>query len=687
MISETTRIGSVEVTLETGQIATLAGGSVVLRQGDTLILAAATAATHPKPVPFLPLTVEYREMLAAAGRIPGSYQRREGRLNDHEVLTSRLVDRTVRALFPKTWRCDTQLIINVMSYEPGTDPAALAIVAGAAALHISDIPWDGPAAGCRVSRCQGSLVAMASADERKAADIDLVVSMAGDGLIMVEGEADAVAEADVIAALTHAGEALAPVQEALDRLREKAGRPKRAAPPAPPTPESVALAVESIRDDVAKALSDTDRERRRDEIRRLRASALDGLQAEATSEEVKGLGDALQTALADLEHQLVRAMVLDSGRRLDGRPLDQVRDIQIQPGWLPRAHGSAVFTRGQTQAVVSCTLGAKRSSQEIETLDGPTRHPFMLHYSFPPYSVGEVRPLRGVGRREVGHGHLARRALAPVLPAPDAFPYTIRIFSEITQSNGSSSMASICGGSLALMNAGVPITAPVAGVAMGLVHDGERTAVLTDILGDEDHHGDMDFKVAGTADGITALQLDSKMGRVPGELLHRALSQAREARQHILGRMADAVPATRDQPAQHAPRATTLKIRPNRIRDLIGQGGKNIQGVSRDTGVQIDVNDDGAVAVWADANADLDAALARIEDLTGEPEVGGIYDGRVTGVKHFGAFVRLFEGVEGLVSAAQLERSNLESPNMGDTIRVKVRGVDERGRINLETSS
>ncbi len=693
-IRETVTVGAVEISLETGWIAPQAAGSVVLRQGETVILAAVSRDESPRKLPFLPLTVEYREPMAAAGRVPGSYLRREARPSDRETLTSRLIDRTVRALFPKLWRHETQLFVTVMSHDADSDAGALGIIAAAAALHISDIPWDGPAGGVRVvghgaSRGTGgesALIALPTVAERKGAELDVIVSAGPGGLVMVEGDASCLPEARLVEALEHAVTSLDPVFATLDRLRAAAGKEKLPAPEAPAEPDAVAKARAAVRAPLGEALRETDRTKRRAAIQAVEATAVadarGGLGEDADDDAAEALERAVKDAARDVQHELIRRMVLDEGRRLDGRSTDDVREITVESGYLPKAHGSAVFTRGQTQAIVTATLGGERDGQDVESPHGVTRSRFLLHYNFPPYSVGEVRPLRGPGRREIGHGHLARRALLPVLPDKESFPYVMRVVSDITSSNGSSSMASVCGGCLALLDAGVPLAATVAGVAMGLVHDGEKTAVLTDILGDEDHHGDMDFKVAGTAAGITALQLDNKMGQVPRPLLEQALEQARRARVHIIERMEASLPKERKL-SKNAPRAATRKIRRNRIRDLIGAGGKVIQGISRETGVQIDVDDDGNVTVFAQAGADMDEALRRIDEVTGEPKVGVVYEGTVSGVKDFGTFVRLFGSVEGFLSREELARDEQAPPRDRAKIKVLVRGVDERGRVAL----
>jgi polyribonucleotide nucleotidyltransferase len=686
------RVGGYDIALETGRIARQAHGSVLIRQGDTVILVSVVAADQPRAgVDFFPLTVEYRERFSAAGRFPGGYRKREGRISDHEILASRLVDRTIRPLFPEGFHNETQLQATVLSFEPGTDPEVLAITGAAAALHISDIPFHGPVAGVRVAKtAEGAWAVFPGALERAGASLDLVVSIGPGGLVMMEGEGKEIPEEDLIEAVRRAEEAVRPLHDLLDEVRRETGKEKRGT--AQPAPESeLAAYVRRIAEGPAsEAMRVVGKKERALALEAARRKVLDellSLHEEADpSVVVEQLDREVGAQFAVLESEIVRQSILEEGVRVDGRGPRQIRPIQCAVGVVPRVHGSALFTRGETQALIVTTLGTGQDEQEVETLCGVERERFQLFYNFPPYSVGEIRPLRGPGRREIGHGNLARRALAAVLPSLDAFPYTIKVESEVTESNGSSSMASVCGGCLALMDAGIPITRPVAGIAMGLIQNGDRAVVLSDILGVEDHLGDMDFKVAGTENGVTAVQLDNKVGTLPFDLLQAALTQAREGRLHILNEMKKALARPRPDLAPLAPRIAVLHIRPHRIRDLIGPGGRNIQDVQASTGVRIDVNDEGLVRIYAGEAGALAQATRRVRDLTGEPEVGKYYRGTVTGVKEFGCFVRLFQGIEGLVHVSELAdgpvRDVASVAAEGDSMVVKVLGADG-GRIQL----
>lgn len=664
-------VGGRTLRLETGGICRQASGSVLLTWGDTVLLAVVTAAQRPTRLPYMPLKTEYRRKLSSAGRIPGGFERREGKANELEVLTSRLVDRSIRPFFPSTWCYDTLLLLHPLSYDPESDVPALAITAAAAALNASTIPWRVPLAAVRVGRVDGRLVAFPSREQRQAADLDLIVSVSRDGIVMLEGGADEVPEPVVLEAFQLAQQAAAPLLDAVEALRDQVGATAREAPAAA---EDVALSER-----VAQALEQPLREAlavpaKQDRYHAIDAALTDGLGGlDLADDEQDAAGDAAQA----LKKRLIREGIV-AGQRLGGRTPTEVREITCRAGWLPRTHGSSLFTRGETQAIVTATLGTARDAQRIETLDGELRQRFLLHYNFPSFSVGEVGPVRGPGRREIGHGHLARRALVAVLPSEEDWPYTVRVESTITESNGSSSMATVCGATLALLDAGVPLRRPVAGIAMGLVQEGDRVVVLSDILGDEDHVGDMDFKVAGTTQGVTAIQLDNKLGALPVEVMEQALEQARAGRVHILERMATALDTPRSTPNRHAPRVERVTIRPNRIGSLIGPGGSNIKQIRADTGAELDVQDDGTVTVTApDADA-LAAAVARVHDATGLPTVGTHYDARVVSVKEFGVFVRIFEGIEGLLHGATLP--------LGSAVRVHVTGVDERGRLQIERS-
>ena len=677
--TETVLLGGREVSFETGAIARQASGAVLLREGDTVLLAVVSAAKTPSTSSYMPLMTDYRQKLAAAGKIPGGYGKREGRANELETLISRLVDRSIRPFFPDAWRCDTQVLISPLSYDPECDLPVLAIAAASAALNLSDVPWSVPLAGVRVTQAPGQDApeAFPGAAARERASLDLVVSVSPDGVVMLEGGAREASEDEVLAALSLAQAEAAPLQATLERLRAAAGKPKRPAPEAsPPAPELAALepalrarAAERL----AGALEVTVKLERYEALDAL-AQELMAWAASSLPEQAAAARDYARGVFDALKKEQIRAGIC-AGKRLGGRRPDEIREISGRAGWLPRTHGSALFTRGETQALVTCTLAGLNETQRLETVAGEVRQRLMLHYNFPSYSVGEVRPDRGPGRREIGHGHLARRALLGVLPGPAEFPYTIRIESTITESNGSSSMASVCGGSLSLCDAGVPLPRPVAGIAMGLVREGEQTVVLSDILGDEDHVGDMDFKVAGTTAGITAIQLDNKLGALPREVMVQALEQAKAGRIHILGEMEKVLQGPRAALSAHAPKVETLQIEPQRIRSLIGTGGATINGIRRELSVEIDVAEDGLVTVYGVSPESLLAARERIHDLTGLPVLGQAIRGRVTGVKHFGSFVRLFEGIEGLLHGEQLR--------MGGEVDVKVTGVTNDGKLEI----
>jgi polyribonucleotide nucleotidyltransferase len=659
------RVGEREVRLESGAVARQAGGAVLLTSGRLVLLAAATADAAPTRLSYMPLTTEYRLRHSAAGRIPGGYDRREARPTEPETLTSRLIDRSIRPFFPEAWSHDTQVIVQPLSHDPAEDAAVLGITAAAAALALSDVPWAGPVAGVRIGLRDGRPAVLS--DPREAADgeLDLVVSCSRDGIVMVEGGAREVPEDLVHEAFSLALATARPVVDALDALAE-GGRPKR------PTPERRAASeqVERVREqgrprlEAALALAD-----KRERYRAL-DEAVDSLVGELDDQD---RADA-RAALGDLKAELVREGVLE-GRRIGGRGPEDVRPIGGRAGWLPSCHGSSLFTRGETQAIVTCTLGFGRDAKSVETLDGELRERFLLHYNFPPYCVGEVKPLRGPGRREVGHGHLARRALLPVLPSEDEAPYTIRLESLITESNGSSSMATVCGGTLALLDAGLPIARPVAGIAMGLVQEGERHVVLSDILGDEDHVGDMDFKVCGTERGVTAIQLDNKLGSLPEAVMREALDQAREGRLLILGEMAKVLGAPRTALAPHAPRAVTLAIEPSRIGSLVGPGGKTIRALEEELSVKIEIEPSGRVRVYGTSAEGVGRARTRVHDLTGIPRLDEVVSGVVVAVQPFGSFVRLYEGIEGLLPDERLE--------VNQRLSVRCRGVNARGKIEL----
>ncbi len=677
-----------ELVIETGRLAKQANGAALVRFGDTVVLVTACASDKEREsIDFFPLVVNYVEKTYAAGKIPGGYFKREGRPSSFETLVCRLIDRPIRPLFPSTFRCETQVIATVLSADEHNDPAINALIGAGAALHVSDIPFDGPIAGLRVGRLDGQFVLNPTYEQQEDSDVDLVVAVGPDGIVMVEGGANFVPEEVIVDALTFAREAAQPMLEALEALRKAAGKPKR------PVPEPVhdAALEQELRDLVwepmTQAIQIRDKIERYGRLSAIFDEAVARLAERHGEEAIAARTRELKGYYGNFKSQYLRHLVLDEGRRIDGRKLDEVRPIEVQAGLLPRTHGSALFQRGETQVVCTVTLGTAQDEQHIDTLTGDWRKSFMLHYNFPPFSVGEVRPLRGPSRRDIGHGALAERGVEKVLPSQDVFPYTIRVVSEVLESNGSSSMATVCGASLALMDAGVPVSGPVAGIAMGLIQEGDRIAILTDILGDEDHLGDMDFKVVGNAEGITSLQMDIKIKGLSRQVLADALEQARRARLHVLERMNAELAAPRPHLSPHAPRIFTVLINPERIRDLIGPGGKHIRGIVEQTGATIDVDDDGTVRVAA---VDEDAAREAIELIRGyteECEVGKIYLGQVVKVTDFGAFVQILPGTDGLVHISELSHEHVrrveDVVKVGDEILVKVIAIDSSGRVKL----
>jgi polyribonucleotide nucleotidyltransferase len=683
-------LGGRDLVIETGRLARQAGGAALVQYGETMVLVTACAAREPKEaIDFVPLTCDYIEKTFAAGKIPGGFFKREGRPTEKETLTSRLIDRPCRPLFPKGWNYETQLIATVMSADPENNPDVLAVCGAGAALALSDIPFHGPVGAVRVGRVEGQLVVNPTFKQMEQSDLDIIMAATPDAIVMVEGGAAMVSEEVMLNALEFGHQSLRPFFEAMVRLREKAGKPTRAFEPKKPD-EAVARRVEELAAGrLREALSikaKHDRYAALDELERWIVEILcaekDGVPGELTGREKE-----VEDAFDRLKKNVLRRTVLSERRRIDGRALDEIREITCEVSVLPRTHGSALFTRGETQAMVTTTLGTSQDEQRIDGLLEETTKAFMLHYNFPPYSVGEVKFLRAPSRREIGHGALAERSLFRVIPGEDKFPYTIRVVSEILESNGSSSMATVCGASLALMDAGVPILAPVAGIAMGLIKEGNDVAVLSDILGDEDHLGDMDFKVAGTRDGITALQMDIKIGGLSREILERALYQAREGRLFILDKMAETLPAPRKELKQHAPRIVTIYIKPERIRDVIGPGGKTIKGIIEETGVAIDVEDDGKVSIAATSEEAGNKAVKIIRSLTREAEVGQYYLGTVKRITDFGAFIEILPGVDGLVHISELAKERVKRVTdvvrEGDEVLVKVINIDREGKIRL----
>jgi polyribonucleotide nucleotidyltransferase len=660
-----------------------AGGAAVVSYGETVVLVTVTATNEAREgVDFFPLTVDYQERTFAAGKIPGGFFKREGRPSEREILTSRLVDRALRPLFPDGFFCETQVVASVLSVDRENDADAIAMIGASAALQVSDIPFRGPIAGVRIGRIKGALVVNPLQSQFESSDINLFVAAGRDAIIMVEGGAKVASEEDMLEALFLAQESIQPVLDAQDEIMRVAGKPKRTIVP---VSRDEAL-LERLRGLAADKLRTAFLTPAKHE----RAAAVSSVKKEvkaSLAEEYAGREKEIGGLLEELESESLRSMVVHEKKRVDGRGVTDIRPITCEVGVLPRTHGSALFTRGETQALVVATLGTGSDEQKIDALIGEQYKKFMLHYNFPAFSVGEVRPLRGPGRREIGHGALAERAIAAVAPEEKGFPYTIRVVSEVLESNGSSSMATVCGGTLSLMDAGVPLKAPVAGIAMGLIKEGEEICILSDILGDEDHLGDMDFKVAGTADGVTALQMDIKISGVTREIMRTALYQAREGRMFILEQMARVLPAPREEVSEYAPRITTLKVKQDRIRDLIGPGGKMIRSIIEETGVKIDVEDDGTVYVASADGDSMTKAIAKINRVTAEAEIGKVYKGTVRKIVDFGAFVEILPGTDGLVHISQLGPGRVRRVSdvlkEGDEILVKVLEIDRQGKIRL----
>jgi len=677
--------GAHKVTLETGRIARQATGAVLVSIDNTTVLCTVVGAKSAKEgQDFFPLSVHYQERTYAAGRIPGGFFKREGRPSEKETLTSRLIDRPIRPLFPEGFQNEVQVICTVLAAEKDQDPDIAAMIGTSAALAVSGIPFNGPIGGARVAYSDATgYILNPSYSTLATSKLDMVVAGTKDAVLMVESQADELSEDQMLGAVLFAHQEMQPVIQVIEELAREAGKPRWDwQPPAPNTALMKALA-DGFKEQLGEAYRIIEKQVRYARVNVLKDQAvaqLAGEGSEFTADDVKGL-------FKDLEASIVRNRILHSEPRIDGRDNKTVRPISVQIGVLPKVHGSALFTRGETQAIGVATLGTTRDAQLIDALEGERKDNFMLHYNFPPYSVGEAGRMGGVGRREVGHGRLARRALTAMLPAPDAFPYTIRIVSEITESNGSSSMASVCVGSLAMMDAGVPLKAPVAGIAMGLVKEGERFAVLTDILGDEDHLGDMDFKVAGTANGVTALQMDIKIQGITEQIMEIALGQALEARLHILGQMNQVISTSRSTLSDNAPSMTTVKIDAEKIRDLIGKGGATIRSICEETQAQIDIDDDGTVRIYGADKAATDAAVQRVLGITAEAEIGKVYEGTVSRIVDFGAFVTILPGKDGLVHISQIANQRVENVSdylkEGQQIKVKVLDVDQRGRIKL----
>lgn len=671
-----------KLTIETGKIAKQAGGSVVVRWGDSVVLVTATSAAHPKPnQSFFPLTCDYREYTYAAGKIPGGYIKREGRMSEKETLTSRMIDRPLRPLFPEGYLTETQIIAMVLSADPEHDPGILGIVGAGAALAISDIPFHHLVSAVRVGIVDGKYVSNPTYTETRASKLNMIVAGSDQGLVMVEAGAQEVTEEEVLGGLEHGLNSCKQIIDVLKQLVAAAGKTKKVFEPKPIDADLVAKIDKAIRAELIDALNTQKYEKLES------CARVDALNERVVAEAAEEQKDEANKAFHLLKERVFRDEMLEARRRPDGRAFDQIRNIWGEVGALPRTHGSAIFTRGETQALVTATLGTKDDEQRVELLEpGESFKRFMLHYNFPPFSVGEVGFMRGPGRREIGHGALAERSISAVLPDEAKFPYTLRVVSDILESNGSSSMATVCGASLALMDAGVPISAPVGGVAMGLVKEGDKYAILTDIAGAEDHYGDMDFKVAGTKSGITALQMDIKVANVTTALMKEALEQARQGRLFILDKMSQILAETRTDMSPYAPRIYTVKIPQDKIRDVIGPGGKVIRGIIEQTGVKIDVEDDGTVHVASNDPVAAKKALQIIGDLTATAEVGKTYLGKVVRIVDFGAFVEIFPGTDGLLHISEIAENRVKEVRdelkEGDQILVKVIGL-EGNKIKL----
>ena len=675
--------GGRKLVLETGKIARQADGAVMARYGDTIVLCTAVGVRSTKPgQDFFPLTVNYQEKAFAAGKIPGGFFKREGRPSEHEVLVSRLIDRPIRPLFPEGFRNEVQVIATVLSHDMENDPDIVAMIGCSAALTLSGIPFFGPVGAARVGHIDGQYVLNPTRNQRDGSKLELVVAGTNDGVLMVESEAHELTEEVMLGAVTFGHEQMKPVIQAIIELAEHAAKDPWPLPE--PTPEQAALEArvrELAQGPLAEAYKESAKAARHDLVAAAKKQVIDTLAAEGLDPE------ALKPILKQVEAEVVRNGILDTGLRIDGRDTKTVRPILAEVGVLPRAHGSALFTRGETQALCVATLGTGQDEQVIDALEGERRENFMLHYNFPPYSVGEAGRMGSPGRREIGHGKLAYRAIHPVLPSKDTFPYTMRVVSEITESNGSSSMATVCGTSLALMDAGVKLARPVAGIAMGLIKEDRGFAVLSDILGDEDHLGDMDFKVAGTEQGVTSLQMDIKITSITPEIMRIALDQARDGRMHILGEMAKAISGARSDVAATAPRITVITVPKEKIREVIGTGGKVIRDIVEQSGAKVDIEDDGTVKIAATSEESSQKAIDMIRGIVAEPEVGVIYNGKVVKTAEFGAFVNFLGSRDGLVHISELQQGRANKTTdvvkEGDQVKVKVLGFDDRGKVKL----
>jgi len=673
--------GGTPLVMETGKVARQADGAVMVSLGGTTVLCTAVAAHSPRPgQDFFPLTVNYQEKAFAAGKIPGGFFKREGRPSENETLVSRLIDRPIRPLFPSSFKCETQVICTVLSHDMENNPDIAALVGASAALTLSGVPFFGPIGAARIGWINGEYVLNPTVEQMEETELDLVMAGTHEGVLMVESEAKELSEEIMLGAVNFGHDAIKPVIDAIIDLAESCAKEPRQLPEEPAEADEIKAVLAEFTSEFEAAYKIADKSERQAALSTVRTAAKEKL-----GDDYDGV--LVGSLVKSLEADIVRGAILETGTRIDGRDTKTVRQIVSEAGFLPRAHGSALFTRGETQAMVVATLGTGQDEQIIDALVGESRSNFMLHYNFPPYSVGEAGRTGSPGRREIGHGKLAWRAIRPLLPAKEEFPYTIRLVSEITESNGSSSMATVCGSSLALMDAGVPMARPVAGIAMGLIKEGDKYAVLSDILGDEDHLGDMDFKVAGSQAGVTSLQMDIKITSITSEIMEIALDQAREGRLHILDEMAKALQSAREVLADSAPKITTLQIPVDKIRDIIGPGGKIIREICETTGAKIDIDDDGTVKVAAVTGTSGEAAVARIRDIVAEPELGVIYNGKVVKTVDFGAFVNFLGAKDGLVHISELQNGRTEKTTdickEGDEVKVKVIGFDDRGKVKL----
>ena len=675
-------LGGRSITFESGWLAKQASGAVVMRSGDSVVLVTAVCGNHRPEAHFFPLTVEYQERQYAGGRIPGGFFKREGRPNDLEVLVCRLTDRPIRPLFPDGFKAETQIIATVLSHDLEHDTDVLCITGASAALTISHAPFEGPIAGVRVGRVDGKLIANPTRSERKVSDLDMIVAASRDAIVMVEGDCNEFSSEEMLDALNFGFESCQPLIDAQLELQNILGKEKMVFTLPGPDQRVVDAVNAFARQPLTDAMNLRDKQERYARMDEVKAATKAHI-AEAFPEFTDGIGDIFDT----LKSNIARDWALKDGRRIDGRGFREIRAIEAEAGLLPRTHGSALFTRGETQALATATLGTMRDARMVDAVTGKMDMTFMLHYNFPPFSTGEAKMLRGTSRRETGHGWLAQRSLEKVLPTLAEFPYVVRVVSEVLESNGSSSMATVCGGSLALMDAGVPIKRPVAGIAMGMISDGKTHAILSDILGDEDHLGDMDFKVTGTSEGITALQMDIKVKGLTREVLAEALAQAREGILHILGKMDEALDAPRSEMSEYAPRITTIRISQDRIRDVIGSGGKTIRAISERTGCTIEVEDSGNVKIASTSRAATREAIDIIEALTAEPLIGEVYLGTVAKITDFGAFVTILPGVDGLLHVSEISEERVERVEdylqEGDEVIVKCVGVERGGKIRL----